>query len=46
MKNLIIMVTISVFLISCSSSRIFLNADVPKGQDIDINISTKKSNEE
>lgn len=46
MKNYIIICSLSFLLISCSSSRIFINADVPKGQEIEIEISTKKSTEE
>lgn len=42
--NVVIAILISTFiLIGCSSSRIFLNADVPKGQDIEITITTEKS---
>jgi hypothetical protein len=43
MKNYFIILSLSFLLISCSSSRIFINADVPKGQEIEIDISTKKS---
>mgnify|MGYP003148807910 FL=1 len=39
-----ITILLSTFLlIGCSSSRLFLNADVPKGQDIEISITTEKS---
>ena len=42
--NVVIAILFSTFiLIGCSSSRIFLNADVPKGQDIEITITTEKS---
>ena len=41
MKKLFILV-FPVLLIGCSSSKIFMNADIPKDTEVSIEITTKK----
>jgi uncharacterized protein YceK len=44
MKNFIICITV-LMLTGCGSARVLLNADIPKDQDIKIEITTKQSEE-
>ena len=41
MKNIIAIFVVSVFCISCSSSNISINANIPESQEVDIQIQTK-----
>ncbi len=41
--TMIVLLAITFFLISCGSSRIMLNADIPESQQIEITISTEEN---
>ena len=41
MKNIIAIFVVSVFCISCSTSNISINANIPESQEVDIHIQTK-----
>ncbi len=41
MKNIIAIFVASVFCISCSTSNISINANIPESQEVDIHIQTK-----
>tara|TARA_R100001086_G_scaffold80291_1_gene39146 strand:- start:192 stop:332 length:141 start_codon:yes stop_codon:yes gene_type:complete len=40
---MIVFLAITFFLVSCGSSRIMLNADIPESQQIEITISTEEN---
>ncbi len=39
--SVLAILAVTLFLVSCGSSRIMLNADIPESQQIDISISTQ-----
>ncbi len=41
--TMIVLLAITFFLVSCGSSRIMLNADIPESQQIEITISTEEN---
>ena len=41
MKNIIAIFVVSVFCISCSTSTLSINANIPESQEVDIHIQTK-----
>ena len=41
MKHIIAIFVVGVFCISCSSSNISINANIPESQEVDIQITTK-----
>ncbi len=41
--TMIVFLAITFFLVSCGSSRIMLNADIPESQQIEITISTEEN---
>ncbi len=41
--TMIVLLAVTFFLVSCGSSRIMLNADIPESQQIEITISTEEN---
>tara|TARA_Y100000114_G_C11638532_1_gene268023 strand:- start:442 stop:579 length:138 start_codon:yes stop_codon:yes gene_type:complete len=42
MQKLLLILLIPAIIVGCASSRIFMNADIPKDTEVNIEISTKK----
>lgn len=43
MKNLLVLATVGLVLVSCAASRINITAEIPESQEVSISIETKNT---